>query len=517
VSPLVDIHARLVTQSSSEVFTVRSPRPDYWRLTALDRFDGVAWTSSGTYTRAGGNLATRLPATVQTSVLEQTFTIGKLSALWLPAAFEPAAVVDDGDTGARYEADSGTLTVKEGKETSDGLTYTIQSRIPQRDRASVQAGTTATLPAEFKLRYTDIPSGLRSDMLSFLNDRNTRTLMGLSQGARLSGRSPFEQALLVQNFFRNNFEYDKNVAAGHSITNIDDFLDTRRGHCEQFAGTFAAMMRALGIPARVAVGFTPGELQADGLYHVRGEHAHAWPEVFFGGVGWVRFEPTPDRGAPGDEAYTGVPPAQVEGPITESTAPATTAAPGDPNALGDIPPELDPNALGDLATSGGTSTTQDKAPSSLEGLEQILLVAVIIVLLTVIAVGIVPFLKFAQRRRRRTRASGQPRQEIGLSWAETVDALGLLDLDGSAARTPSEIAQQSAPTLGAAGPDLERLAELTTRATFDFEEPDADEVAAASSAAQSVRAGVSQLVTRRRRALRALDPRPLLPRAQLRG
>ena len=519
VSPLVDIQARLVSQSSAEVFTVRSPSPDYWRLTALDRFDGVAWTSSGTYTRAGDNLQSRLPAAVPTRTLEQTFTIGKLAALWLPAAFEPAAVVDDGDTGARYESESGTLTVKEGKETSDGLVYTIQSRIPQRDKASVQAGTTATLPAEFRLRYTEIPQDLASELRGRLNSSATRTAMGITNNTpRIGNRSPYEQALLVQNWFRNTFTYDLKVAAGHSVNDIASFLDARKGYCEQFAGTFAAMMRALGVPARVAVGFTPGELQSDGLYHVRGEHAHAWPEVYLGGVGWVRFEPTPDRGGPGDEAYTGVTPAQEDGPIPDPSSVPATTAPSSTTDPGTVPPELDPNALeGEIATSGGGTAADDDAPSSIEGLEQILLVAVIIVLLAMLALGVVPFLKFVQRRQRRNRAVGQPRQEIGVSWAEAVDALGLLDLDASAASTPAEIAQRSAPTLGAAGPDLERLAELTTRATFDSTDPVADEVAAASSAARSVRSNVTHQVTRRRRAIRALDPRPLLPRAQLRG
>ena len=512
VSPLVDIQARLVSQSSAEVFTVRSPAPDYWRLTALDKFDGIAWTSSGTYTRAKDNLDTRLPSSVPTRTLEQTFTIENLAALWLPAAYEPAAVVDDGDTGARYEAESGTLTVKEGKETSDGLEYTIQSRIPQRDKASVQAGTTAGLSREFILHYTDVPSNVASTLRNFLGRPSTQTGMPSTRS-----KSPYEQALIVQNFFRTNFDYDLKVAAGHSVNDIQSFLRERRGYCEQFAGTFAAIMRTLGVPARVAVGFTPGELQADGLYHVRGEHAHAWPEVYLDGAGWIRFEPTPNRGGPGDEAYTGVAPAQTETGNPTESAPVTTTAPGDPSTPADIGPELTPEELANLDTAGGTGSTGSSSPSSVKGLQQILLVAVIIVVLTMLAFGVVPFVKFARRRRRRSRAAGQPRQEIGVSWAEAVDALALLDLDASAAETPTELAHRSAATLGDASLHLDKLAELTTRANFDAAEPVADEVAAASSAARYLRSSITGRVTVRRRALRAVDPRPLLPRAQLRG
>ena len=83
------------------------------------------------------------------------------------------------------------------------------------------------------------------------------------------------------------------------------------------------MARSVGMPARVAVGFTPGLTQGDGSRVVLGRNAHAWPEVWFDGIGWVPFEPTPGRGAPGSESYTGVPPAQDES--VPQPGPAATA------------------------------------------------------------------------------------------------------------------------------------------------------------------------------------------------
>ena len=121
--------------------------------------------------------------------------------------------------------------------------------------------------------------------------------------------TPYEAAITLQDWFRSEFDYSLEVQAGHSNSAIEGFLRDRVGYCEQFAGTYAAMMRTLGIPARVAVGFTPGNFNGE-RYSVLGKNAHAWPEVWFDELGWVPFEPTPGRGAPGAENYTNVAPEQ---------------------------------------------------------------------------------------------------------------------------------------------------------------------------------------------------------------
>ncbi|TMQ13596.1 MAG: transglutaminase domain-containing protein, partial [Candidatus Rokuibacteriota bacterium] len=73
-----------------------------------------------------------------------------------------------------------------------------------------------------------------------------------------------------------------------------------RSVCVQFASSFTAMARAVGLPARVAVGYTPGRYDSiSGVYRVTSEDAHAWGEVWLAGVGWTRFEPTPNSDLPG--------------------------------------------------------------------------------------------------------------------------------------------------------------------------------------------------------------------------
>src|SRR5205807_7574135 len=116
---------------------------------------------------------------------------------------------------------------------------------------------------------------------------------------------------------------------------LERFLfDVRRGYCEQFAGSYGVLARIVGLPTRVAVGFTQGELGTDELYHVRGLNAHAWPEVWLQGYGWTYFEPTPGRGEPGMEDHTGVPASQAvpANPSTATTSPPTTTAPNQPSA-----------------------------------------------------------------------------------------------------------------------------------------------------------------------------------------
>src|SRR5260370_42076218 len=101
------------------------------------------------------------------------------------------------------------------------------------------------------------------------------------------------------------------------------------------------MARLLGLPTRVAVGFTQGTIGSDGKLHVLDLNAHAWPEVYFAGIGWLAFEPTPQRGEPGAQIYTGVPPQQASDtgdttattvPSTGTTVPVGTGGPGTPPA-----------------------------------------------------------------------------------------------------------------------------------------------------------------------------------------
>ena len=110
------------------------------------------------------------------------------------------------------------------------------------------------------------------------------------------------QMLALQTWFRTNFAYDEDVDYSGRSDALSAFLEDRRGFCQQFSSAFALLARTLGLPSRVAVGFTPGDptVDADGdvEFVVRGRHAHAWPEVHFAGIGWVPLNPRPSVATP---------------------------------------------------------------------------------------------------------------------------------------------------------------------------------------------------------------------------
>ena len=125
VSPLVDIRSRLVERSDTEVFQVQSGQPAYWRMTALDDFDGNIWRSSGSYAEVVGPLPTTSRFARTTEVLTQRFRIQSLSTLWLPAAFEPLAV--ESAVPVRYQPETATLIVDPDVPSADGAEYAVQS------------------------------------------------------------------------------------------------------------------------------------------------------------------------------------------------------------------------------------------------------------------------------------------------------------------------------------------------------------------------------------------------------
>jgi transglutaminase-like putative cysteine protease len=438
VSPLVDIRSRLVERSSRVLFHVSATAPAYWRLTSLARFNGTTW---GLVDDDLDDTVAPLASAAGTTV-SQTFEIDALGGPLAPAAFSPTEV-SGGDLA--YVADTATL-VATGDGLSNGLRYAVTSVVPAPTPELLATASSTSPPDPV---YLELPD-------DFPNELRT-----LAAEITAGSTGPYAQALALQTYFRA-FDYTIDTPPGHSDDAMVAFIERRSGYCEQFAGTFAAFARAIGLPARVAVGFTPGGTDLSGRYEVKGRNAHAWPEVWFDGIGWLSFEPTPGRGQPGADVYTNVPPAQApsgtdgDGADTGTTPSTVARAPGMPT----IPP-------GELGPTGEPAAVPDGAgapritPAGGDGSSVALWVMGILGLVGTWALAMPPLVQWVVRRRRR-----QPAERVVGAWSAAATALGLVGAACRPSDTPIEHANRAARLTGFDPVTLRELAVGATAAVY---------------------------------------------------
>ena len=263
LSPLVDIQSRLVQESETEVFTVRSDRRAYWRLTALDAFDGRALKSSRRFSCERRPAGADAGNAVTTTVVQQQFDIGGLSQIWLPAAYEPREL-DALGLLTRWEPSTSTLIVD--RQTSDGLQYRVTSAHPNYLAGDLRQAT--GLPPRRHRR--PVPGA-------------ARRLQPQGRGARRPGDQPGGHALrrgagpaglLPQ---RRASPTPPGSAPGTATTGSSRSSCGEAGYCEQFAGAFAAMARSIGSAARSRLLHPRRGPFGPALFHVKGKHATPGP------------------------------------------------------------------------------------------------------------------------------------------------------------------------------------------------------------------------------------------------
>jgi hypothetical protein len=224
------------------------------------------------------------------------------------AAAQPMRIEAGGDQRLQYQS-GGVIRATGGQ--NDMRRYTVWSYAPQPSPAALDRSP-ARYPPEL-YRYLDVgravvpPFGWRGRVgivQSIFGDERYVPLWAyrpLWQAARRvtrTARTPYEATIVIERWLRSDggFTYDEHPPAPRSLPPLVDFVQrTKLGYCQQFAGTMALMLRYLGIPARVAVGFTSGTWK-DGTWTVTDHDAHAWVEAWFAGQGWLTFDPTPGRG-----------------------------------------------------------------------------------------------------------------------------------------------------------------------------------------------------------------------------
>lgn len=499
-SPLVDIKGRLTDQPDVEMFTVRSPRPTYYRLTALNQFNGEAWVAKADYLDVTEILPREFPFTIPESdidTISQQFNVTSLGMAWLPATFQPIAVSSADTDQINYEPQSSTLIVDQDFRNSNGFAYTVQSQVARFTPQNLQQGATA----EIDRTYLDLPANF------------SPAAQQLAAEIVAGKPTRFEQARALQDYFRENFRYDLTVPKGHSNSAVEDFLEVRAGYCEQFSGTYAAMARSVGLASRVAIGFTHGIQDPDDptLWHVRAEHAHAWPEVFIPGAGWVPFEPTPGRGAPGTEQYTGVATAQQESQTPVEAAP-------DPVGQGQqgqaqIPQE-------DFASGAEEPEDQVNPSDSTETVAEpdggvptrALSILVLLLGLPLLALAAVSLLKRSGLRRREHGWSrpDSPAARIAHVWEDVIDLTNVFGFSPAIGETVTEFADRAQTRLAPNEHGLIDFGNALTAADFGPVAADDQVATAIEDIAEQVSTGLTRRLSTSRRLKMELDPRPLL-------
>ena len=381
LDPLVDIRGRLNDPTDEILFSVASESPSYWRTTSLPNFDGSKWTvSQDLLDTAGGqlaNAATISEVGVAQTDVTQLVTIQSLAGNFAPVADRPVQL-RSATRSLFYEPESGTLLVSR-----DGL----------KRNDSYQIVSTVVVPSADTLRISTSSSPPDAEYLQLPQNQEIAQLQPIVSEITKGATGNYEKLLAIQSYFRDNFTYSLDVPASNSASATLEFLNRKTGYCEQFSSTFAVFARLMGIPSRVAIGFTPGEQSPIGtsnvqLFNVRSQHAHAWPEVWFDGIGWVLFEPTPGRGAPSAD-YTQVAPAQDDSTPT-AVAPTTTSLnqPSTTTANDSTTVPADPMP----PTTPETKNTQSSAPV-------LVYLAVVIALIALWAFAMPRFVASAVRRR----------------------------------------------------------------------------------------------------------------------
>ncbi|HVL82040.1 MAG TPA: DUF3488 and transglutaminase-like domain-containing protein [Actinomycetota bacterium] len=294
IKPLSDVRRQLEIDPPLEVMRVTANAATYWRLTALDTYQGDEWVLEARPVPVPNGPVPRPQPPVVGPVVEQRYSITSLLSPWLPAAFAAEAV----DSPVAYEIDEDSSTLLLSTETVPGLQYSVVSRVPDRS-ANDSASGARHKPDEVEKAF----------------GRAAEQVVG-------TGGSVFERAVELEEWFRS-FTYDEKVPGGHDVARLDRFLQEQRGYCEQFAATMTLMLRGLGIPARVAVGFLPGAAR-ESEYLVTTDDAHAWVEAHVPGRGWVSFDPTPGRGMPNS------PDGELEQPVSTPTPRPAEPTEGEP-------------------------------------------------------------------------------------------------------------------------------------------------------------------------------------------
>jgi transglutaminase-like putative cysteine protease len=294
--------------------------PHYWRTTTLDSFsddhwfEHLFWLDQVDHVKRNLQPAQLIPLRSQDPAnwLDQRVRVEALVDDHLAAAGTPVAL-DAPNLGTIFLLSGGVLRAR--NPVSAGEEYRVWSYAPDPtprslSRAPVRYPSAAArflevdgrvLPSFGVERRDATVDALFADR-SYAGFARQRPLYDVARRVAGTARTPYAAVLAIESWLRQGgrFTYDESPPRSSGPPLVSFLTRTKAGYCQHFAGAMAAMLRMLGIPSRVAVGFTSGTPE-DGTWVVTDHNAHAWVEVWFEGQGWIPFDPTPGRGTLGGE------------------------------------------------------------------------------------------------------------------------------------------------------------------------------------------------------------------------
>jgi transglutaminase-like putative cysteine protease len=256
----------------------------YWRGHVYDFYSSGQWVSTpatGTaFKPSDGDLQIPNPDGRSQALFEFTFQLPTQSLLYAPS--QPVWMNRPGD----IQATPADLNIEDvlfweaNPPVQTGGQYQVRAEIADPTVQQLRAAGSA-YPGWVKNRYLEVPENIRPE------------IQALAERLTSEQDSPYDKAVAITSYLRANLQYSTSLAAPPEGRDplIWVLFTSKKGFCNYYASAEVLMLRSVGVPARLAVGFAQGEY-VNGLYIVRKRDAHAWPEVYFPGIGWVEFEPT---------------------------------------------------------------------------------------------------------------------------------------------------------------------------------------------------------------------------------
>ena len=445
-NPLAQMTQDLRESQPSTVLTYRTtdPEPQYLQMYILGNLSTTAWTMGpglGPMATTTGTLPPPQGLTgadrtsVTTHVTVGRGTVSSTSGVsFLPVPYPATRISAPG----HWVMDEGTSMVLGFGTALSGLAYTVTSE--EISPSTDQLNKAPAPPAAIADEYLNVPAAFRP-------------LTALARKVTSHATTPYAKAIALQQWFTQSggFTYSLNATEPPDATGLSHFLTvSRRGYCQQFAFAMAVLARLLGIPARVAVGFTSGSPTGINTWTVKTSDAHAWPELYFQGAGWLRFEPTPS-GSGGQG--TAIPPTYTV-PQTSGTgvSPSFSTVPGAPNTGSSGSGNssgLNPHARGltGNGSASGAAHGGSAFPAEPAGLAVLALLAVAVA---------VPRTARSLRRRRRFRRTGDA-ERAHAAWREVLDDLADYRVPWRASESPRATARRVAEESSLPPPAAEAL------------------------------------------------------------